>query len=50
MRTITPAQASLLYALTTTALKELLCGDWETVRQEVADLHELLAVLARLQS
>jgi hypothetical protein len=50
MRTITPAQAVILYELACDRLEELMRGDWEAVRQDVADLYELLAILARLQS
>ena len=47
---LTPAQAAILYDLTSDKLEETMRGDWEAVRQDVPDLHELLALLARLQS
>lgn len=47
---LTTAQAMVLFDLTSDKLEELMRGDWVEVRQDVADLHELLAVLARLQS
>lgn len=50
MRNITPHQAAILYGFTTSALKELMHGDWEAVREDVAVLHEILAVLARIES
>ena len=49
MRTITPAQAAILYNLTNDKLEETMRGDWEAVWHDVVDLHELLALLAWLQ-
>ena len=49
MNLFTDEELDKLYEYTDQQLESIMHGDWEAVKQEVADLHLLMAKLLKLQ-